>query len=271
MNDLGTLTEYLTDALTGMLSYLPTLALGLVVLLIGWGIARLVARSIRRLLERVDLETILERAGLLSGLEKAGFSQSPAELVGSFIFWIIFLNVLLIALETLGLTALVEPLRNFIAFLPSVLVAGITLIIGALAAQFVGRAVQGALAGMGVELYETLGNLVRLVMMVVVLIIVLQQLGMDVTLLNDTFITLLTLAFAGMSLAFALGGRHLARAVLAGYYARESFRPGDRVIIDGFEGTIESIGTLNTAIKGEETALVVPNTRLTEENVEFRP
>ena len=250
-----------------LIEFIPGLLSAIVVLILGWIVSRLIAAAVRRLAQRVGFEDLLDKAGLLNGLRQAGVKRSPDAILGSLVFWIIFLNFLLIALEALGLSAAVDPLRNFIAFLPSVLVGIITLIAGSLLAKFIGQTVQAAMAGMGVEFHETLGRLVQVLVTVVVVIIVIEQMGLDVSLLNSTFITLLTLAFAGISLAFGLGGRHLARGVLAGFYARESFSPGDRIVIDAFEGSIEAIGTLNTELLGETGRLIVPNTRLTEENV----
>ena len=269
MSEFNTLRVLAEDIWARLIEFIPGLLSAMIVLILGWIVSRLIAAAIRRLAQRVNLEDLLDKAGLLGGLRQAGVKEPPDAILGRLVFWIIFLNFLLIALETLGLAAAVDPLRNFIAFLPSVLVGIITLIAGSLLAKFIGQTVQAAMAGMGVEFHETLGSLVRVLVTVLVVIIVIEQMGLDVSLLNSTFVTLLTLAFAGISLAFGLGGRHLARGVLAGFYARESFNPGDRVLIDGFEGTIELIGTLNTELSGETGRLVIPNTRLTEQNVQL--
>jgi small-conductance mechanosensitive channel len=82
---------------------------------------------------------------------------------------------------------------------------------------------------------------------------------------------LVTLMVGGLALAFGLGGRDVARNVLAGFYAREQFATGDTLLIDGEEGTLEGIGTLNTEIHVDEVRLIVPNTRLTEAASESKP
>ncbi len=55
----------------------------------------------------------------------------------------------------------------------------------------------------------------------------------------------------------------MARSVLAGYYARETYELGGRVVIEEVEGTLEAIGTLNAEVSVGEDRLVIPNSRLT--------
>ena len=146
----------------------------------------------------------------------------------------------------------------------------VTLILGSLLVQFVSRAVQGALAGMGIDFHQALGSIVRILLMAIVVIIVIEQVGLDVTLLTNLFTSVLTIVVAGLALAFGLGGREVARNVLAGFYARELFAVGDVVVIDEVEGTLEGISTLNAEIRVGEDRVTIPNTRLTDAMVRQR-
>jgi small-conductance mechanosensitive channel len=161
----------------------------------------------------------------------------------------------------------VLPLQQFINSLPNIIAALITFTLGAILAQFIGRTISGALSGIGLEIHDTLGSVAQGLVMTMVFIISLQQIGMDVDLLTQIFTSTLIIIIAGVALAFGLGGRSITRNVLAGYYAREMFTPGDIVDIDGEQGILEGIGTLNTEIRLAESILTVPNIRLTEGNV----
>ena len=72
-----------------------------------------------------------------------------------------------------------------------------------------------------------------------------------------------TIAVAGLGLAFGLGGRDVAHNALAGYYAREVYRLGNTLVIDGEEGILEAIGTLNAEIAVGNGRVIIPNTQLT--------
>ena len=262
---------FLGDLWARMVGFAPDFLAGLLILVVGWLLSKLIGLVFGRVAGRLGLANMLDRAGVLNGMRQAGINRDPAEMLSQFIFWIIFLNFLLAALERIGLSVATEPLQRLIGFLPTLLAALITLVAGALAVQFVARMVQATMAGMGIEFHETLGNAVRVLLLGVVFIIVLEQIGLDVTLLNEIFVILLGLSFAGIALAFGLGGREVARNALAGYYARDTFQLGDRVVVDGVEGTIEGIGTLNTEINAAEgERIIVPNRQLTETVVHLK-
>lgn len=271
MIDLDSLQTALNTILTTIISFTPKLLTAIIILGIGWLVAKLFSRLTQKLAEKIQLNRLVEKAGLAEGLKQAQISQSPSDLLGLFIFWLIFLNILVMAFEALGLATAVEQLQAFIAYLPQILAALLVLIAGSLLAQFLGRVTQAGVASLGLEFHQAIGQTVKSLLLVLVIIVAVGQLGVNTTILTDTFTSLLTIAAAGLALAFGLGGREVTRNVLAGHYAREVFMPGDMVTIDNYEGTIEAIGTLNTEILVDEHRVVLPNVRLTEGQVKIRP
>jgi small-conductance mechanosensitive channel len=138
-------------------------------------------------------------------------------------------------------------------------------------AQIIGRGAQAAMASMGVDFHAQIGQAVRIVLLIATVIIAVQQLGIDLSLFSTALINLVTIAAAGMVLAFALGGQTVVRNILAGYYAKELFTPGDRMVIDGQSGVLEAIGTINTEISMGPDRLILPNTQLIEKSVVLQP
>lgn len=270
MIDIEFLTTTFNNLVARAIEFIPKLLTALLILLLGWLVARIIAAVVRRILIRIDFDGIIDRTGIGEGLKKSEIKQTGTEIVSLLIYWIILLNFGLLALESLGFTAAIEPVRALIGLLPRLLLALVTLIIGLLIAQFLGRAAQAALASMGVDLHEQVGSLVTILLIVMVIIVVLEQLGIDASIMSGVFINVLTIIVAGIALAFALGGRDLARNVLAGYYAREQFHLGDRLVFEGDEGTLEGIGVLNSEIRVGSDLVVLPNARLMEEVIRIR-
>lgn len=270
MIDFETIQNAFSNMVTNAIDYIPRLVTALIILLAGWVLAKLIATIVQRLGQKLHLEQLLEQTGIKAGLEKAQINRTGSQLVGLLIFWIIFLNFILIALESLGLHTAVDPLRNLIAFLPRLLVALATLTAGILLAQFLGKAAQAAMSGMGVEFHQEVGQGVNVLLIIMIVIVVLEQLGINASILTNIFTNVITIAVAGLALAFGLGGRDVARSVLAGYYAREQYEMGEQVIIDGETGTLEAIGTLNAEIRVRGERLIIPNTVLTETAVKVK-
>lgn len=155
-----------------------------------------------------------------------------------------------------------------IGFLPRLLVAILILVVGAFLAEIAGKAAQATSASMGVEFHRGLGKAARALVLITAVIVAVDQLGLNVSLLTSLVINIVTIIVAALALAFGLGGRDIARNVLAGYYARDVYQLGDRLVIGGQEGTLDTIGTLNTEIAIPSGRLVIPNTQLTESKIE---
>ena len=270
MIDLEIIQSAFSNIISRMIEFGPTFLTSVLILGVGWALARLVANVIKRIAERVGLEGLLIRTGVRAGLDKAQIKKSGGELIAQLLYWIIFLNFVLIGLENMGLNAAVQPLRDLIGFLPRILAALATLTAGVLLAQFLGKAAQAAMGGMGVEFHEEVGQGVNILLIIMVMIVVLEQVGIDAQILTTIFTNVITLVMAGLALAFGLGGRDVARNVLAGYYAREQYEAGDLIVINANEGYLEGIGTLNAEIRVGDDLLIVPNTRLTGSAVKIR-
>jgi hypothetical protein len=267
-------TVYLQDSISDLwdqlIAWLPTILAVIILLIVGWLIARLISALIQRLLRRLGVDGIFDRVGLADGFIQAGITRTASELIGLVIFWLVFLSFILLALEQFGLMAVVLPLQGLIGYLPRLLAAAFVLIVGAFLAQFLGRVSQATAAGMGIEFHQPLGKFVQVLLLVVTVILAVDQLGFNLTLLTETFTNLLTVFVAGLVLAFALGARGVAGNILAGYYAREQFSLGEQIVVDEQEGTLEAIGTLNAEIAAGEDRIFIPNARMIESQVWVR-
>ena len=266
---LEIVTSALTEMLNRVAAFLPNLVGALLVLLIGWLLAWLARRVTRRVLARLGFDHLAERAGATDALTRVGVTTLPSHLVGRAIYWLLLLTFLMVAVESLGLTAAATALRALVAYLPHVLGAAIVLIGGALLGQFLGKGTQALAAGSGVEFHAALGRAVQYIVLVTATILAADQLGLNTTLLNDVLGNLLTVAGAGLALAFALGSREAVRNLLAGFYAKDLFEIGQTVEVDGYRGTLEAIGPLKAIIAATEgnVNITVPNSALMDERV----
>jgi small-conductance mechanosensitive channel len=124
---------------------------------------------------------------------------------------------------------------------------------------------------MGIEFSKAIANIVWFVLLAIVVIVVVQQMGIEAQLLTDIFTYVIVILLAGLALAFGLGGRDVVRNVLAGFYAREMYKPGDHIIIDETEGVLQGIGSLNSEVMvGDNQIVIIPNTHLTENKITVR-
>jgi hypothetical protein len=115
---------------------LASLILALIILVVGYILARLIAGIIRRLLGRTNLDNRLADA-LSQPDERREYNVE--DIVGKIVFWLLFLFVLVAFFQTLGMVGIAAPIQSFLDnlttnYLPRLLAAGILLFIAWLVA-----------------------------------------------------------------------------------------------------------------------------------------
>jgi hypothetical protein len=117
-------------------------------LIVGYIVARVVSGLVRRLLLRTGLDNRLARSLGGSGLGSEGA-------VASVVFWLIMLFVLIGFFQTLQLAAVSTPLGlllgQVLAFIPRLLGAALLLLVAWVVASVLKRVVTGILSGMGID------------------------------------------------------------------------------------------------------------------------
>ena len=135
MSDLiDGLSSGLENAGETILSFLPRLIGALIILIVGWLVARLVHRAFQRLFKAVGLDALLERAGLADRLQAAGYTAT--DLAARVIYWIALLVVFLLTAEALDVEYLSDILTDLIGYLPLVVVAIVVVIVAAALGAF---------------------------------------------------------------------------------------------------------------------------------------
>ena len=135
-----------TDGFRSVATFVPKLLGFLVILLVGYFIAKLVAKVVDKLLERAGFDRAVERGGIKKALAKSSYDAS--DIVAKLVFFAIFIPVLSAAIGVLGIAALEAPLAAFIALIPKILVAIVLVVIGAVLAGAAKSFIANTLGGL---------------------------------------------------------------------------------------------------------------------------
>jgi hypothetical protein len=124
-----------SDAWSNVITFVPKLAAFLVVLLVGYLVARVVAGVLNKVLERVGFDRAVERGGIKQALARSKYD--PSDIIAKVVFWLIFLVTLQLAFGLFGPNPVSDLLKGLIAYLPNVLVAILIVVIAAAIAKAV--------------------------------------------------------------------------------------------------------------------------------------
>jgi small-conductance mechanosensitive channel len=249
-----------------MLAILPNVLAALVILLIGWLVAKALNSLAERLLKRIGFNRMAEKAGITGFIRNAGFVREPSWVVGKLIYWLLMLTFLLSAVETMKLTAVASTLQRFVSFIPNLIVVVLIVVFGSLFARFVGGLARGAAKEAGIDFADFLGKLVNNVIILMMVVIAFTQLEIKSGVLEITFAAILGAFGLAIALTLGMGSRSIAQNILSGVYARKSFHVGQQVHIRQMQGKITEIGTVSTVIHTSENKIItLPNSMLVDE------
>ena len=215
--------EPLQDALSTFLSYISQLIGALVILIVGYLVAKALQAIVGRVLEGIGFDRWMERSGIKQFFDRADTQHTPHSILGRLVFWFVFIIALTMAADALGIPQVSAVLGQLIAYIPNIIAAILILILAALLANFLSSIVRGA-TGSGL-----LASVARYAIIVYAVFAALTQLGVAVELTAPTFLIVLGAVALAAAIAFGIGGREVARDILEKAYSRTGeIRSGDQ-------------------------------------------
>jgi hypothetical protein len=192
----------------------------LVILIIGWIIASMLAGAVAALLRAVRFNDLAQRSGISDFIGKMGARTDASGMIANIAKWFVRLIVLVVAFDALGLPAVSQVLQQLLLWLPNLVVALVILVIAGLAAQALGNLVRGATAQAGLGNPDLMATIARVGVMAFAVVIAVNQIGIASTLVNTLFMGVVGALALALGLAFGLGGRETAAEVVHNWYRR---------------------------------------------------
>jgi small-conductance mechanosensitive channel len=250
---------------------IPRVLVGIVVALALVLAAKAAERVLRTILVRVRFDAMLKQAGVDAVLQRLGIRESLNHLIPRLVYFLLLLLFAQTAAGAFGMMAISDGIGAMFAYLPNVVAAVLVMLVGTSASQFAGRAVTRAGEESGIEFAKSLGSMVSGLILFIVAVMAIGQLKFDTAMVR----IVTTCMLAGMALAFGLsiglGTRDITRNVLAGFYARKIFTPGDPLEIRGERGVLKAITATQTILEQETGLVSVANTAFLDEAVRSTP
>ena len=237
----------LSNALNAFLNAVPLVIGALLIIVIGWIVAGLLARITTAVLRRVGADRLFaEHSGRVYGNRTQDIK--PSVVAGELVKWLIRLVFLVAAANVLGLTQVSELLNDVLLWIPNLIVAAIILLVAPLLARFVRGAIEVGAGEMGFTNAPLLGRIAEIAIGAFAVIIAINQIGIAANLVNTLFIGLVAALALAFGLAFGLGGRDVAAQLTQRWY-EQSQDAAARVRAHAEGTTVEETATRRTAAR----------------------
>ena len=260
MNELTKTLEELPNTLfrwwDQLIAFSPKLLGALVLIILGWGIARIFQTLSIKLAK--FLNQILSRfftKGKLAGFQ---LSETLTGLFSKIIFWGTLIFFATAATEILGLAAFSLWLGRLVTYFPQIF-AGVLIIVFGVLLSALGRDLTlSATEATHIAYSQLLGKVVQGTILFTAIIIGLDQVGIEVGFIVTILSIILGAIFGSLALALGFGTKDLASNLLGGHQLRKVYQSGQYVRFGNVEGTILELTPTSIVLSTEEGRMIVP-------------
>ncbi|MBV6442961.1 MAG: hypothetical protein DYG98_15140 [Haliscomenobacteraceae bacterium CHB4] len=247
---------------------IPKLTFALLVMLIGWLIAKGIRRLVRRILAGLGVDGLAERLNDIDLVQRSGMRIEVSSVLSQMIYLILMLGFVIFATDILGIPAITQMVRDLIDYIPALFSAFILFLLGLFLADMIRGIALTACQSMGLPSAKVISTAVFYFLFVTVAVSALAQAK-----INTGFMAInISIIIGALALAFAIGyglaSRELLSNYLAGGYNRNKIVVGDDIRIIGMRGKVIGIDATSLTLQTDKSEVIIPLSKLASEKIE---
>lgn len=268
--DLSLLKERIagafSDYLSAIIRSIPGILGGLLLLLVGWGLAKLLRTLAHRIVHSTGLHAMAEKGGLGRLFGRLG---GLAVIISGLVFWVVQLFFILASATVMDMNLITEAIHRFFVYLPVLLTASGIFVFGIWVGDKVQHLATGLGSSMGLVGSKVIGRMFFFIIVLFMSITALNMAGVDTTLITSNILLLLGGILIAFSVSYGFASRDILANILSSYYGRERFHAGQRVRIGEDEGVIERIDSISVLLRTSDRLVRLPTRTLIDQRIEI--
>lgn len=202
------------DFWAALVGFIPNLLAMVIIICGGFLVAWVVKVVLVKGFSALSFDKWCDRAGITAMARKANVWSMPSDIIVRAVYWFLAIIFSMIGLTALRLQAIDSLTMQFFMYLPRAFSALLILIVGYMITAFVSRAVLIAAVNSGYHYAKLLAEAVRMLLVVLILAMALEQLRIAPGIVVAAF----SILFGGIVIAFAVafgaGGIDAARKII---------------------------------------------------------
>jgi len=265
MDDISTVFENARRvagrSVAEIVDYLPTLLGACIILLVGWGVARLLRAGTNRAGDKIN--RLLDSVFRSGRLARFRLSSRMLSALAEVIFWLTLFVFVSIAARAAGLTTFAIWLDRMTANLPNIVAGVLVIIVG----FFLGEIARNLASAQRTAQGLLIGKALQIAVIVIALIIGLDLIGIDVTFIVTVAAVAIGVLLGGFAIAFGLGARNYVANLIAVRELRREIEPGQMIRIGETEGEVLEITATTIVLATRDGRRRIPAAIFSNEQV----
>ncbi|MDH4101286.1 MAG: hypothetical protein OEV28_12025 [Nitrospirota bacterium] len=194
--------------------FFPNFLAMLVIIGLGFLLAWAVKAGLVKVLTAVKFDAWCDRAGFTNLMRKGDLWAKPSEVTGVVLYWFLVIIFIMVGLNALNIPVIDNLVSEFFLYLPRIFSALLILLVGYMVAGFFSRAVLIAAVNSGYPFAKVLAEAVRLLLIVLILAMALEQLNVAPSIVVAAFSIIFGGIVVALAISFGVGGIESAKRMI---------------------------------------------------------
>ncbi len=267
MDQFEKMPDILMSTLQNFINKVVDALPALLLLIVGWLAAKLIAYIFTKVLTLAKFDTLAERIKADDMLQKANITAKPSQLVGKFVYYMVLLLFFIMATESLGWTIVSEQFSKLIDLIPTLLIGIVIFVLGVYVATFFRDFIAAATSSLGLSTGRLISNFVFYFLMVIVTLTALDQIGINTDVITSKVDMMVGAVLVTGAISYGFASRDILSNMLGSFFSRKTFEVGQVIRIGDVEGKIIKIESICITIQTAKDKVVVPAKELVNERI----
>lgn len=213
-NFIEMLFQPIKEFWTGFVSLVPRFTAMFIIITAGILISYIIKALLVKGLKTANFDSLCDKLGITAVIRKGDIWEKPVELFGHIIYWFLIIIFVMIGLNALQIQTIDNLISQFFVYLPRAFSALMIMVIGYVIAGFVSRAILIAAVNNGYHYAKVLAEAVRLLLIVLILAMALEQLQVAPGIVVAAFSIIFSGIVLALAIAFGVGGIDAAKKII---------------------------------------------------------
>ena len=207
----------------------PNIIGTIIVLVFGWLLTKLIVKIIKKALKLAKANKLDDAINEIEIVEGKKLNFDTIKVVSSFVKWIMYIMLLIMASDIMNLTMISEQISNLLAYLPQLFAALVIFTIGLILANLIKKGLKSFFESMDLSGAKIISQVVFFIILIFVSITALNQAGIDTEIITSNLTMILAAFLLAFALAFGFGAQKIVGDLLRTFYTRKTYEIGQKI------------------------------------------
>ena len=253
-----TLLATFNDMIRSFMTFFYNLIGAALILLIGWGVAKMVAAVTKKMLEQVGADKIGDKLNEIDAIKGLKLEIKLSSIISKFLYYFILIFMLRPAADTLGVPSISDMVKLLVDFIPKLISSALMLSAGIFLADALKNFVVTLCKSFNIAAGKLIGTAIFFFLLIIFVIQSIAQVGINTSLLESSF----NLLVGGIIFAFAIGygfaSKEILLNIISSFYSKNRYKEGQIIEIDGIKGEIIAMDNTTITLRTEDSKTIFP-------------